>query len=300
MVELAVSVGGRSIQVRDAGDPDGVPVVCFHGTPGSRLETDFGADAARRLGIRLISFDRPGYGLSTAGPVTLSSVARDVEAVVDELGVDRFAAFGWSGGGPFALATAATLPDRVTDVGISGGPAPALERPGARDALDENDLLALSFLPDRPERAANQFLTGNRELLDAMISVMDDEQAPWIDWMWGSSDPLVVADPGSRRAVHRSFREALSQGPAAIAWDNVAFIGPWGVDLDDVSCPVHLWYGDRDQMVDRVNGEWLRQRLAHADLTVFAGEGHLLPLRHWDEMLRALIRVPGRSADPGR
>lgn len=291
MVELVVPVGDRSIQVRETGAPDGIPVVCFHGTPGSRLETDFGADAARRLSVRLIAFDRPGYGLSSAGPITLRSVARDVEAVVDALGVERFAAFGWSGGGPFALATAAILTDRVDRVGISGGPAPALEMPGARDALDENDRLALSFLPDDPDRAAEQFLIGNRELLDAMMSVLDDEQAPWIDWMWGSSDPAVVADPVSRHAVLVSFREALRQGPVPIAWDNVAFVGPWNVDLDDVSCPVDLWYGDRDEMVKQENGAWLRQRLAQAELTVFPGEGHLLPLGHWDEMLRALSRT---------
>ncbi len=280
--------------VRDAGDPDGVPVVHFHGTPGSRLEVDFGAEAARRRGVRLITFDRPGYGRSEAAPTSLDLVARDVEVIVESLGVGRFAASGWSGGGPFALATAATLTDRVVRVGICGGVAPVQQVPGAGEALTENDHLALSYLPGEPERAADVFFAGNEELLNLMVSVLDDEQAPWIDRQWGVSDPEVVADPAARRAIFVSFREAMRQGARAIAWDNVAFVGPWGIDLGAVTCPVHLWYGDRDQMVSPAHGEWLARELPDARLVRCAGEGHLVPLRHWDEILTALSRdLPG-------
>ncbi len=288
--DLEVSVGGRTVMVRDAGALGGVPVVHFHGTPGSRREVEFGAEAARRLGVRVISFDRPGFGGSDAAPTTLSLVAQEVEAVAVRLGLERFSVLGWSGGGPFALATAALLGDRVTRVGISGGLAPVDQMPGAREALDENDLRALAYLPGDPARAAEQFYAGSAPLLDGMMTMLDDEQAPWIDWMWSESDPEVIADPEARRALFTSFREALRQGPMAIAWDNVAFVGPWGVDLDAVVCPVHLWYGDQDQMALPANGEWLAARLADAELVVYEGEGHLLPLRHWEDMLRTLSR----------
>ncbi|WP_255583703.1 alpha/beta fold hydrolase [Dietzia sp. ANT_WB102] len=92
----------------------------------------------------------------------------------------------------------------------------------------------------------------------------------------------------ARRALFVSFREALRQGALAIAWDNVAFVGPWGFRLDDVTVPVHLWHGSEDQMVPRSHGEWLAAHLPHATLKIYEGEGHLLPLRHWDEMLRTL------------
>lgn len=287
MNEFEILVGDRSVMVRDAGDAQGVPVVHFHGTPGSRLDVDFGGEIAHQLGIRVITFDRPGYGRSGAAVSSLQLVAGDVEAIVDQLGVELFATFGWSGGGPFALATAAALPDRVTRVGISGGLAPAQEMPSARKALTHNDLLALSYLPDDPSRSAGVFRQGNDDLLDAMMGVRDDEQAPWIDWMWRASDPQVVDDQAARRALHTSFKEALRQGPMAIAWDNVAFVGPWGFDLADVSSPVHLWYGDLDQMAPKANGQWLEQHLPNAELVVFHGEGHLLPLQHWTEMLQA-------------
>ncbi|MBS9373993.1 2-hydroxy-6-oxononadienedioate/2-hydroxy-6-oxononatrienedioate hydrolase [Rhodococcus sp. B50] len=274
--------------VRDAGDEHGFPLVYFHGTPGSRLEVGFGDEIALGTGVRVISFDRPGYGRSAACATDLGLVARDVEAVLDSLEVGNFAAFGWSGGGPFALAAAAVLGERVTRVGISGGPAPAQHVPEAREALTENDLLALSFLPDDPAKAADQFLAGNRQLLDAMMSMKDDETAPWIDWLWGESDPDVVAEPALRQALHVSFREALRQGPMAIAWDNVAFVGPWGFDIHDVSSPVHLWYGSRDMMAPPANGTWLAAELPNAELVLREREGHLLPLQHWEEMLRVV------------
>lgn len=289
--EAEVVVDGRSVMVREMGDPKGAPVVHFHGTPGSRLEFDFGSELAERLGIRLISFDRPGYGLSDAAPSSLGLVAGDVEAILDKLAVERFATLGWSGGGPYALATAAAMPDRVTRVGVSGGLAPVQQMPNALDALNENDLLAVSFLPGQPARAAEQFLAGNKEFLSAMMSSRDDESAPWIDWMWRASDPEVVTDSALRQALFVSFREALRQGPMAIAWDNVAFVGPWGFDLADISSPVHLWYGDLDQMAPHVNGEWLAQQLPIAEFKLYEGEGHLLPLRHLEEMLRTVTTV---------
>jgi len=289
MHELEISVGDRTVVVRDSGNTDGVPLVYFHGTPGSRLESGFGDDVAEQMGVRVISFDRAGYGRSDAAAITLGSVALDVEVIVDKLGVGRFAAFGWSGGGPFALATAAALTGRITRVGVSGGPAPVQAMPGAREALTENDLRALSYLPDEPARAAEQFAAGNRALLEAMVAVRDDQQAPWIEWLWAESDPEVVNDPAARQALFVSFREALRQGHMGIAWDNVAFVGPWGFEVGDVLSPVHLWYGGRDEMTPPADGEWLAQHLPNAELVLYDGEGHLLPLRHWKEMLQAVV-----------
>src|SRR5215471_7561770 len=109
MRELDVDRGGRVLRVRDAGDPDGTVVMYFHGTPTSRLDVAFADDLAAERGVRLVSFDRPGYGGSTPAPFGLASVAADAHAIADELGVAQFAVLGLSGGGPGALA-AATIP----------------------------------------------------------------------------------------------------------------------------------------------------------------------------------------------
>lgn len=288
MAERELVIDGRVVMVRETGDPVGPVVIYFHGTPGSRLDVAFGDGLSRETGVRLISFDRPGYGRSDAAPYTLRSVARDVTVVADRLGVGRFATLGWSGGGPFALGAAALTSERVTRVGVACGPAPFQEMPGGTEAFTESDRTALGFLPERPDRAAEQFRIGNDEMLQAMLSVRDDENAPWIDWMWGDTDPDVIADPAMRDALSMVVREGLRQDAMGICWDNVAWGGPWGFALDDVLPPVHLWYGGRDQMMPPANGRWLDENLPEATLTVYPDEGHLLPMRHWQQILRTL------------
>ena len=109
------------------GDPQGIPLVFFHGTPGGRLQAALGDGAASRAGVRLVAFSRPGYGGSTDGPTTLTSVGSDAGSVADALGIDAFAVLGVSGGGPYAVAAAAVLPERVRVVGVVAGVGPLLE-----------------------------------------------------------------------------------------------------------------------------------------------------------------------------
>src|ERR1700709_2746070 len=115
---------GRELEYVEVGDPDGQPVVHLHGTPGTATVVALLADAARRHGIRLLGVTRPGYGGSTTTPPGLVAVARDVGELASGLGVEEFAVAGVSGGGPFALATAAALPARVGRVLIAAGQGP--------------------------------------------------------------------------------------------------------------------------------------------------------------------------------
>ena len=91
VAEHDLVVDDRRIRVRTVGDPDGLPVVYFHGTPGSRLDLAFGDELVAAAGVRLISFDRPGYGGSSPGPFGLLRVAEDALQSADQLGVTRFA-----------------------------------------------------------------------------------------------------------------------------------------------------------------------------------------------------------------
>lgn len=292
MGEHEIKIDGRTVLCRDAGEPEGLPLVYFHGTPGSRLDLAFGDEIARDLGVRVISFDRPGYGGSEPAAYSLRSVAQDAGAVADRLEVDRFATFGWSGGGPFALAGAAELDGRVTHVGLACAPAPPQEMPGAADSFTDNDRLALAFLPEHRERAAQQFRIGNDEMLRVLQSARADPDAPWIDWMWGATDSEVVSDPLMRRTLSSLLHEGLRQGPMGICWDNVCWCGDWGFTLRAVGQPVHLWYGERDEMAPPVHGQWLSEQLPKATLAVYSGEGHLVPMRHWPQILQTFIDQP--------
>lgn len=276
-------LGKRSIAVRDAGDLGGAPVVYFHGTPGSRLDVRVAEEHAATDGIRLISFDRPGYGGSGPAPFGLRQVALDAARIADRLGIDTFATLGWSGGGPFALAAAAVLGTRVTHVGVTCGPGPFQQVPGALDGLDEASRHALTMLPDEPEKAAEHFSVGS----ELLLSVRNDEAA-FMDGMaalFGHADGFVLADPVLRHHLFVTLQEGLKQGFIGVARDNVAWVGPWDVDLEAVHCPVHLWYGEDDPSVPLSHGEWLAAHLHDVRLVVEPGAGHLWPLQR----LRSLL-----------
>lgn len=274
--------------VREAGDPDGSPVLYFHGTPGSRLDVAFGDGVAEDLGVRVISFDRPGYGRSDGAPFGLRRIAEDATAIVEHCELDNLTALGWSGGGPYALAAATSMGDRVRTVGIACSPGPFQQMPGLLDQLSDGDRLALSYLPDRPERAAEQFCVGS----ELMVAVRDDERAlmSGMDALFGDVDADVLSDAVVRHCLFRTTSEALRQGFAGVGWDNVAWVGEWDVDVTTLRCPVELWYGGADASVPSSHGEWFERHLPSAALTIYPGEGHLLPLRHWRELLSSLVR----------
>ncbi|MCY7324608.1 MAG: alpha/beta hydrolase, partial [Microbacteriaceae bacterium] len=119
---------GRNLRVHDTGAGSGSAptLIWHHGSPqtGALLEPLVAAAAAR--GIRLLSYGRPSYGGSSSLPGrTVASAATDVAEIADELGIDRFAVMGASGGGPHALACAALLPDRVLAVALLACIAPS-------------------------------------------------------------------------------------------------------------------------------------------------------------------------------
>ena len=290
MRETEITRGGRVLRVRDAGEPDGAVVMYFHGTPTSRLDLCFGEQLAAERGLRLVSFDRPGYGGSTAAPFGLASIAADAHAIADALGVDRFAALGFSGGGPGALAAAAVPGGRVSRLGIALGVAPFQLVPGALDTLDDNDRAALSLLPGDPVGAASAFAAGFEPLVEVFrVSGFPGVVAAFEDLnLLSSRDSELAHDPRIVPALEDTVREAFSQGTSGAGWDDVSWIGEWDLDLSAVTSPVVLWYGSEDRIVPLAGGLWLSENLPRARLVVHDGEGHWGILDHFGEMLDAL------------
>src|ERR1700729_868693 len=129
--EQDLQIEGITVRVRESGDPGGQPVLHFHGTPGCRLEMAWADHTLSDVGVRWLAFDRPGYGGSTSTAFSVGSVAKMALQVADRYGLGRFRTSGWSGGGPFALATAAIAGERGDAVGVNAGPAPFPVAPGA-------------------------------------------------------------------------------------------------------------------------------------------------------------------------
>ena len=288
MHEIEVDRGGRVLRARDAGDPGGPVVMYFHGTPGSRLDLSSGEQDAADSGVRLISFDRPGYGGSTPAPFGLASIAADAHAIADELGVAQFAVLGLSGGGPYALA-AATIPGgRVSRVGVASGAGPFQHVPGALEALDDGDRAALPSLTSAPAAAAAVFAAGFEPLAKLARDPDGPGMAAAFADLLSPRDSELLADRHRAAAFEQTMREALRQGTSGGGWDNVSWIGEWDIDLGAVRCPVLLWYGDDDRFARPTFGRYLAEHLPRARLVMRAGEGHFGILEHLGEILDAL------------
>jgi pimeloyl-ACP methyl ester carboxylesterase len=188
----------------------------------------------------------------------LVSVANATAAVADHLGIGRFTTLGQSGGGPFSLACAAVLGDRVARAGVTAGAVPFQLVPGALERLDENDLAALALLPDRRARCTPH----EREVLDR---------------------------PGAAAALVSSLRASMVAGTEGGGWDNVAWVGPWEIDLAEVRRPVHLWYSAGDRHHPPGAASWLADHLPDATLHLRDDDSHLGVMEHTREILGTLL-----------
>ncbi|HEY6537999.1 MAG TPA: alpha/beta fold hydrolase [Candidatus Dormibacteraeota bacterium] len=262
---------GRQLDVVESGQVGDPLVLVHHGTPGARtLAAPWIADAEHR-GIRLVGYSRPGYGESTrvqGRPV--SQVAEDMRAIADHLGVDRLATWGYSGGGPHVLATAALLPDLVVAAAAIASPAPY----GA-DGLD--------FLAGMGEANVKEFdavLAGEaatRPLHEAAAAEKRDTVDAVIEGMASllSAPDLEVTRATLGEWMIAVFAEGLAQGADGWIDDDLAFVAPWGFALSDIRVPLQLWQGRHDLMVPLAHGEWLARQLPRAEWNYRPEGGHL-------------------------
>jgi len=263
-----IEIGGRKLELHELGDPNGFPVVCHHGTPASGLLLDSWA----MPGVRLIGYDRAGYGGSTrdAGR-TIASVAADVLAIADALGFDRFATWGISGGGPHALACAALCGDRCVAAaslaGVAPYPADGLDWLAGmgQDNIDEFGLVL------QGEAACRPSAEGQRE---EMLAATPEQVYALFDSLLGDADRAVLT--GDLAAfVHEATVHGLEHGVDGWIDDDLAFVEPWGFDLDAIACPVLVVQGGDDRFVPRSHGEWLAAHLPGAEAWIDDENGHL-------------------------
>lgn len=273
---------GRTLAVEDAGDRGGRPVLVHVGTPGGRRL--YGprtmADAERRQ-LRLISYDRPGYGGSTPQPGrSMADCASDVRVICDALGIGRLAMWGLSGGGPHVLACAALLPDLVPAAASLASPAP-YDAEGldwmagfSQEAIDEAELTLT-------DQAAARALF--RRLREEMLAATPAEVALGMQPGAAGADLALATD----EAV--SMQQALAPGIEG-SWDDcVAQLSPWGFDVAQISVPVLLLHGGQDRAVPFSHGQWLASRIPGAEAWFFADEGHGLRERHIEDVHAWLV-----------
>jgi len=266
------TAGGRLIEYVEVGDPRGRPVVYLHGTPGTAGSTVLLHDAARGNGVRLLGVSRPGYGDSTTTAPGLRSVARDIDELAHGWGIDEFAVLGVSGGGPFALATAAASAERVRQVLIAAGPGPIHLL--APEHLEPDDEQALALLAAGDVDAAVALVTAEAQRdFDALRELPPVEFTQAFAGMAPPSEHYFDTRPDDRAVFVSDFRRGIERYDGFVR-DNLSWLGPWDFELEDVAASVHLFYGGADVMVPARNGEWLAERLTRASLTVVPDAGH--------------------------
>jgi pimeloyl-ACP methyl ester carboxylesterase len=251
---------GRTLHAYDTGERgDGrLPVVWHHGSPNLGRPPEPLFPAADRLGIRWVSYDRPGYGGSTPNPGrSVASAATDVARVADALGVDRFAVMGHSGGGPHALACGALLPDRV--VCVVSGSAPA---PQGAAGLDW-------FAGMAPDPAASLRAAIAGRAVKERYEASDEYRDP------GFTDDDIDALGGRWSWLLEVVRPALAAGPAALIDDDLATVAPWGFDPALMEVPVLILHGGQDRLIPSSHGRWLADHCPTAQLRLYPDDGHI-------------------------
>lgn len=275
---------GRRLGYAEYGDPEGKPVLHFHGTPDSRLEGTLAdvSEAATRLGVRLILPDRPGIGLSDFKPGrTVLDWPDDVLALADALGLERYAIMGLSGGGPYAAACAYKIPQRISRVGIISGVAPP-EIPGAMDLLNKTSdgqavqLGAKSPLLLRLALAYTVFQF-RRDPYKVVAQTLAEVSPP---------DRAALKRSEVVETVVRMTGGAFAQGGRGAAWDYTLFSRPWGFSLADIRLPVYLWHGEEDWTCPVEMGRYAAENIPGCTAKFYPGEGHIsLVVNHFAEIL---------------
>lgn len=265
----------RTVAYTTYGSPKGTPVLFFHGTPGSRRLAKLFEAAARSAGVRLLAIDRPGFGRSAPwSHRSVQDTARFVTPVLDDADVETTGIIAFSGGAPYAYATAATIPDRINRLDVVSGATP----PSVTDA----------------QPFVQQLLGGMATTTPRLLRAAFRVQA----WLAHRRDPSFVvdqyttgdaSDAVSQQAaeiVHEDFLEAFATHRSGAVTEFRHAAGNWGIDFDDIETIGQLWHGTDDTNVPLAGVRRLESRFPNVQLQVLTDADHLqTALRSVPELL---------------
>jgi pimeloyl-ACP methyl ester carboxylesterase len=287
---------GRKLAVEISGDPDGAAVFLMHGTPGALLGPRPRYIFLYRLGIRLISYNRPGYPGSDRMPNrAVSDAAADVEAIANHFDIEKFSVIGRSGGGPHALACAAhkSLRDRVICTAALSSLAPidaslddwyadmtesnVQAYQDAGKASYDTESSNLQALIATFHQRAQEVRNGSQGLLDNLRPELAE------------SDRKIIGDIAIRRMLAQTHTEALSRSVDGWVDDAIALAHPWGTSFADIIGPVLLWHGGEDKFSPVSHTRWLHEEIKTSVLTLRSDAAHFESIKILPEILRWIL-----------
>ncbi len=276
---------GRKLSYSEFGARQGVPVFGFHGTPGSRFMFRLVHEPARRLGMRIIAPERPGFGLSTYQQQrTLADWASDVAILAGHLGLKQFGVAGISGGGPYAAACAALLPARVTAAALISPMGPLCPPEGPAS------IGAARFFTFRLFPRMTPALKGALSLGRLMFLNAPDSVYRFILQRSCPADRRILEKSGIRRNLLDGVSEGLRPGIRGVAEEMRIFAKPWNLPFEAVKAPVLLWQGTADRNVPPAASFRLARLLPGCELARLEGAGHYWIFEHIEEVLKALLQ----------
>ena len=300
---IRVTSGGgcRPLAFDEWGAQRGYPIFLLHGTPGSRNGPRPRASVLYRLGIRLICYDRPGYGQSGLHRGrSVADAALDVLAIADELGLNSFSVVGRSGGGPHALACAASdkLRARLQSVAVLVPLAPAdadglawydgMSGSNVQKYTAASDPAAINTISDALIERAKHIRADPEFLLRLLHPDLTEP------------DRRVVENVGLRQLLTDTYREALRCG--ALGWidDVLAFRKAWGFHLDAIRTPTLLWHGQDDVFSPAAHTRWLAGQIPapYCTMELQPGAAHFDAVEVLPRVLAWLKSTPATSAQP--
>jgi pimeloyl-ACP methyl ester carboxylesterase len=272
---------GRKLGYAEYGAPQGTPVYYFHGSPGSRLDWKYldVNDIAKRLGARIISPDRPGFGLSDfKRNRRILDWPNDVIELADTMNIDKFAILGISGGGPYALACAFKISERMTAIAICASMGPA-NAPGAASGT-------AMYIPRKNPLIKKLLLMGMamglRKDPDRVISQMKNT--------FPEVDCLMFNRPEIQKPFMESLQETFHSGTNGYSLESSLYSRPWGFQLQDISMKVRIWHGEDDANVPISVGRSLAETIPNSQAIFLPNEGHLsISPNHIEDIQNVLI-----------
>ncbi len=272
---------GRVIALELVGDRDATPVVVCHGLADSRLAAQWFRPAAEELGLCMIAPDRPGIGGSSRRWLgQLADWAEDARLILDALRIDAAAVLGVSGGGPFAAACAARMPERVRSLMLV---APLGSPAWPTSGMAPGERLSLTLA-----RRSPAFGGWGLDRLAALARVRPGLFLRLAATAQPDADIRALQLPGMRESFLTSYLEAFRGGSWGVAQDLRLLTRPWEFDLGSITAPTWVRHGDADTTVPVQHARRYAEAIVGAELRIYPGHGHFSILSHPQDVLAAL------------
>jgi pimeloyl-ACP methyl ester carboxylesterase len=276
---------GRVLGYAEYGDPSGKSVFFFHGLPGSRRQRHPDDSIAIELGARIITLDRPGYGLSDFQPGrTLLDWPDDVAQLADALHIAQFAAIGLSGGGPYLLSCAYKMPERLTSATVVSGMGP-VDNPETMKGMMGSMRLGLGLARSVPWELARLAL----EPTARMVRRNPTAAKKLVPLTAPKADKEAFARPDIQAIDYEDLVEAYRNGAQAAYWEVVMLATPWGFRLEDINKKIYLWHGEEDTTVPIHMGRYVARTVPDCEARFYPGQGHTLIYHYWREILTVAV-----------